>query len=289
MGFHLKRGEKCSAGLFRILQEQVSGLTVDLQNGNEAEAVHEAHKRCKRARTVFRLLQLSDEKIHQQTGDGLRNLARSLSSIRDAYVELQTFADVAEEKKDGKELYAELEPLIIKEAGPRSLESEPRTKLTLLSRQARVIKSLLKKEIPHGEDGFDLLQAGLRKSYRRGRKAMKRAVDQRKKGDFHRWRKRVKELGYQMQLLRKLRPAALKPLQKHLNELGEILGKEHDLMVLRQTMLKGSRKIRPGHLARSFQKRLERRAFRLQSKAHALGLKIYSERPKDFAKRLTAC
>lgn len=85
-----------------------------------------------------------------------------------------------------------------------------------------------------------LIAAGLRVSYQRGRRAMERAYHKPEATAFHEWRKHVKDLGYQMQILRDLWPSVSKRVQGELDTLGDLLGKEHDLTVMRDAILKNA-------------------------------------------------
>jgi CHAD domain len=70
--------------------------------------------------------------------------------------------------------------------------------------------------------------------YRRGRQALA-AVRQKPTVEFiHEWRKQAKYLRYQLDLLRPLAPTALTPLAKTIDRLGDLLGDDHDLAVLRR-------------------------------------------------------
>ena len=65
---------------------------------------------------------------------------------------------------------------------------------------------------------------------------MERAYDKPEPTAFHEWRKHVKDLGYQMQILRNLWPPVFKRLKGELDTLGDLLGKEHDLTVMRDVI-----------------------------------------------------
>ena len=89
---------------------------------------------------------------------------------------------------------------------------------------------------PLDDLGFDDLAPGFRRAYRRGRKAM-RALDHAPSDEgFHEWRKRVKDHRYHLELLRDLWPAQMKARRGEVKALGELLGDEHDLTVLRATL-----------------------------------------------------
>ena len=69
---------------------------------------------------------------------------------------------------------------------------------------------------------------------------MERAYDKPEATAFHEWRKHVKDLGYQMQILRNLWPAVFKRVRGELDTLGDLLGKEHDLTVMRDVIVKNA-------------------------------------------------
>ena len=54
---------------------------------------------------------------------------------------------------------------------------------------------------------------------------------------FHEWRKRVKYHWYHLRLLRELWPAPMKALAAEAKQLADLLGDDHDLAVLRETLV----------------------------------------------------
>ena len=103
---------------------------------------------------------------------------------------------------------------------------------------------------------------------------------------FHDWRKRVKDLYYQMQIFRNSWPPVLNHLCKQFEKLGDLLGQEHDLRVIRETLLSPHPAQIPPELLQSFLGLLQRRAFELQAEAQAIGRRIYAEKSKAFVRRI---
>jgi CHAD domain-containing protein len=60
---------------------------------------------------------------------------------------------------------------------------------------------------------------------------MRQAVKMEKDKDLHEWRKRAKLLGYHLDLFRNHLRKKGKRLRREAKELGELLGKDHDLAV----------------------------------------------------------
>jgi CHAD domain-containing protein len=135
-----------------------------------------------------------------------------------------------------------------------------------------------KADIPN-ERSFKLIRPGLRFCYGRGRRAMSKAYQKQEETAFHEWRKRVKDLGYQMQILRELWPPVLKKLRTELDALGDLLGKEHDLIVLGETISKqADDQVRREDL-QGFLKLTKNRKLKLQAQARAAGQRLYAEKP----------
>ena len=115
---------------------------------------------------------------------------------------------------------------------------------------------------------------------------MSSAFDKPEETAFHEWRKRVKDLGYQMQTLRDLWPPVLKRLRSELDKLGDLLGKEPDLTVVRNALLKRAESgIRKDDL-RALLGLVEQREFELQAEAQTIGRRVYAEKPRGFVRRM---
>jgi hypothetical protein len=125
----------------------------------------------------------------------------------------------------------------------------------------------------------------LRRSFRESRNAMMRAQARGRAPDFHDWRKRVKNLWYQLRLAERL-VAGLSTQLAEFKELETALGQEHNLVVLR-TKLARDRRLRNirseidrlGALSTALQEELRRAAF-------VLGTRLHDISPKEFGKDL---
>ncbi len=76
---------------------------------------------------------------------------------------------------------------------------------------------------PIADEGFPALRQGLKRTYKQGRNSMARAQAEPSVENFHEWRKRVKDLWYQMRLLESVWPAMLKSLANELEKLADYL------------------------------------------------------------------
>jgi len=264
MGYRLEKDEQLGAGFRRILIEQTERLSEALASAdaNLEEAIHEVRKRCKRVRAVARLLRPHARELYRRENAAFRDIARRLSPFRDAHVQVATFEQLVSRAPE-RERFAALKDLM-----PGGI-----------SRNEEMLKNQL---TATRED----VGAGLRVNYQRGRRAMVRAYDKPEATAFHEWRKHVKDLGYQMQILRNLWPAVFKRVRGELDTLGDLLGKEHDLTVMRDVIVKNAHVAIVQEDLQAFLALTEEREFQLQSEAETIGRRIYAERSRDFIRRI---
>lgn len=174
--------------------------------GPEEAVVHEARKASKRARAVGRLVRpLVDGSIRVGLDHAFRDAARLLGPLRDADVARKNLGEHAPPRPDGEGI------------GKAAVAAY---------RLARTRAEALELD----SASHDHLLQGLAASWRGARSATKQA----RAGDpesFHEWRKAVKRLYYQVQLVDALQPAVLGGLASQLDVLQESLGDHHDTVV----------------------------------------------------------
>lgn len=280
MAFHFERDESTTDGVRRMLHEQAVHLDEDLRIAEQEEAIHAARKRCKQIRALLRFVRAKEEDLFRRENPVFRTLANDLGAFRDADVRRQTFDELAALSPGGPEYFKSLGADI--QAGEPTRTASASKALTAgLQTAAEAGKRFTDLDLSALED-FDLMKDGVQRTYRRGRRAMRDAYCFPRETSFHDWRKRVKDLGYQLQLIRGCWPPVLKHLQKEIEDLGDLLGREHDLTVLAESI----RERNPGGTAEEFLRLLDQRARELQGIARALGERIYAEQPKIFIGRL---
>jgi CHAD domain-containing protein len=277
MGFCLERDEKVGSGFQRILVEQTARLSEDLAAADKdlEKAIHEVRKRCKRVRAVARLLRPNAKALYRQENGAFRDMARGLSPFRDADVRLETFDDLVS-RTDGPERFAVFREML---GDHHRDETKLEEQLSWTVKEVHAARERLKEAKMSNCAAFKLIEPGLRDSYKRGRRAMSRAYDKPEETAFHEWRKRVKDLGYQTQTLRELWPPVLKRLRSELDHLGDLLGEEHDLTLVRSAVLKKADSGNIKEDLRAFLALVERREFELQAGAQTIGRRVYAEKP----------
>ena len=100
--------------------------------------------------------------------------------------------------------------------------------------------------------------------------------------NLHDWRKRVKDLWYQQRLLEETWPGVMKAQAKEAKKLSKLLGEDHDLAVLAETLRTDPELTR---FADEFEPVIAKRRKKLLKRSRKLGRRVYAEKPKAFAKR----
>jgi CHAD domain-containing protein len=197
------------------------------------ESVHEFRKSIRRARAVVALLRPA---LGARSAAGLaRELKRAFAetgAFRDADVLLATLRLVA---VDDPALPAIEEAL----GRERARDGSVAAALEAGSRILRPLADALRVTLPESFSMDDLAR-GLSRSVRRVQETLTRAAESGRDADFHEWRKRVKELRYQLEMLASSGSAALKHREKALAALAEELGETTDLILLDAAMAQRS-------------------------------------------------
>jgi CYTH domain-containing protein/CHAD domain-containing protein len=288
----LDPGERLQDEVRRVATERLDGAIehlalalADPERNDLEVAVHEARKRCKWSRGLARLVRPSlgdDFRWFDQT---VRDAANQLSALRDAHAIVATFdALLATEPddpvlSDARRRQAEISAAATR-AAAASGDERVATALTMLA-DARAASSRWKIRRP-----ADTIEDGIAATYRRGRSALRRVRADPTDEHLHEWRKAVKYLWYQMQLLHAAAPSVLGPLADELDVLAETLGNDHDVAVLVALLDAGPGDYgTPSEIAH-IRELARRRQSELRSTAVRAGATIYAESSSAFARRI---
>ena len=122
-------------------------------------------------------------------------------------------------------------------------------------------------------------------TYKRGRNALDVAIEKTSTKNLHTFRKRAKELWYQLRILRPLAPAVFKELNDELKTIGQYLGQVHDLAFVAERLSSIGLARKQGD--RILNALIDSREKEIERTALALGERFYAERPRQFARRLS--
>jgi CHAD domain-containing protein len=127
---------------------------------------------------------------------------------------------------------------------------------------------------PLERDGFDAVEDGLERTYRRGRRDWRACLDDPSVEKLHKWRKRVKDLWYHCSILQQTWKPVMSALADEAHELSDRLGDDHDLAVLLEW---GAEPLDP---------LIATRRRELQGEAFAFGARLYADKPGAFVGRI---
>jgi CHAD domain-containing protein len=293
MAYRFLADSTVEANIHRLLQEQVEKAIHQLtQNFNQdpAESIHDARKRLKKARSVLRLIRKSiDKDTYKREKNVLRDVGRSLAPARDAKAYQSTLNDLLEAYELTLDIDAfsdlrtslanlhtvRLGKLIEHEDTLHNLVGElqgSNTRLQQLALQAT---------------GWDALGCNLHRLYRQGQERFYAAYEINNDEAFHEWRKRVKDLWYDMRLFSRLWPPVMSAWEEESHRLSSLLGDSHDIAELRHFLQHHSEEVA---LATTQKKVLwplmEHRQYKLHQQAQGLGQKLFAEDPDAFTDRM---
>jgi CHAD domain len=323
--FGLLEGEELALGLRRIALGQLELAIEQLEGAGSAipmpVAVHETRKAFKRLRALLVLVEdeLGSEQIERER-TLLRDGGRLIAGARDAEVRLATLDGVIEHaprKLAHRRGVVRLRAQLAAErdaAAESALAPQSRAQLLLMLRQmhARVEAWGLR-----GADGFAAVEPALRRRYRRGRRAIPHKVrgENRRSRAFHEWRKRVKDLRYEAEIVDRSRAPVASPLPvarrrrrgrraghrreagyirrvaRTADELGELLGEEHDLGVLAERLRAEGEDGGPAPpvgrgTRRALLRLIAKRRRRMRREALEIGERLYGRRPARYLARV---
>jgi CHAD domain-containing protein len=249
------------------------------------DAVHDARKDLKRARSGLRLLRPLDEAGYQRENMRLRNAARRLSAVRDDKILLARLAELlaAEKKPARRQLLLALRKELRNERRRhwRALRSaEPKDYIEeVLGTAARRVR---KWRTPPDADAAPKL--AVRRLYRQGRKALARSRKDPTDERLHEARKKAKHLGQALEILgAKAAPKKAKKVLKRADDVGDLLGDDHDFAVVEARLL--ARPAGDAKVKKKLRARLETQRARLQKKALAAADKLFRKKTLRLLRR----
>lgn len=289
MAYQLRHDETVEQGVRRIALERIDHAVAGLTDatGDRDDAVHEARKDCKKIRAVLRLVRGGMPSTWRFEHDWFRDAAATLSHIRDSRVVIETHdklmqcidageAGGFETLRDG---LAARRRRVVDLWGDADQRVQ-RFLADLRSARQRVQDWTLEAE------GFAALRPGLARNYRRAREAMDHAWSHPGVESFHEWRKPVKYYWYHCRLLEGVWPALMAVVRDTADELGDLLGDDHDLAVLGEIVLTDPGSYGGEHAVAAYTGLIEQRRRELQEAARPLGERLLAEKPGRMTTRL---
>jgi CHAD domain-containing protein len=261
MSYALSFDESPAVSVERVRREQLRAAADAVP-----EDVHDARKRIKKTRALLRLARPAmSKKAFRRRNRALRDAGRALSGARDAEVLTET-VDALAARYPGQAPYGPVHVAL----ADRPVEAPA---------AGTGLDRLVGARWPLDGLDTDMLAQAFVRTYRDGRAALARKPTTE---NLHEWRKRVKDLWYQARLLEESWPGVMQAQAKEAKKLSKILGEDHDLAVLAET-LRADPEL--AEHADAFAAVIARRRKKLLKRARALGRRLYAEKPKAFERR----
>ena len=274
------RGEGLEAALGRIAAEEMRLAMQELSRRDHAESIHSVRKSIKRLRALLRSLRVTFPKnLYRSENRRLAEAGRKISPLRDVHVQLRTLGKLRGCR--GR----------VAAGVRRDLRSQEQKFLRKMPELRKAVRAMLGRSRgtmdswPLGRTTPASLETGLKRIYKQGRAAFKTALRNPSPERLHEWRKKVKALGFGLELVGRLAPRKISKELPDCRELGDVLGANHDLFMVLEALRSAnslSRKTDYKRLAR----RISTKRAKLRRRSLKLGRKIYKEKPRAFAKHL---
>jgi len=291
MSYRLERDEPVGFGIRRVILEQVDGAIESLGtlDDDPAGAIHDARKRTKMIRAAARLVRDAIGDDYAAINATARDAARELAGARDASALAATFRDLHEQRRDSSDHAGMVAVASALDARGRAAEQAVAERLPHVERARTLLDQLRDRTtgLAFGDEGWDAIEPGLARTYRRGRRAMRAARTHPTGANFHEWRKRAKYTRHHLDLLAGAAPGLLVPLEDEFHRLTDALGDAHDLHVLAGQLTDGSlAAVASDRELRDVLATIERARRERELEAIGLGRLLYAEPTGRFTDRL---
>lgn len=291
MAYHFRLSESLPEGITRIAHEQIDGAIEQLQDQQRTheDRVHQARKRFKKLRGLLRLVRPAlGSEVYQQENRFFRDAGRTFAQVRDAEAIIETYdtfqADLTHHL--GNDKFHSLRAAL--EQRQQHIVEKKNDLDVMIVRVLDDLQASHKRveTWPLAAVDFEALAAGLQRTYRRGSKAYKQAYAEPTAEHFHEWRKRVKYHWYHVRLLEYIWAEVMHGRRHAIKYLSNLLGDDHDLAVLRQTvqqqpaLFDGTGDIDMLHEA------LDQKQAQLRAAVDSIGKRVFAEKPKHLTRRI---
>lgn len=295
MPYRFRRRETVLAGVRRIAREQVDDALAAARavNSHPHDAVHEVRQRCKKVRGLLRLVRSRMTTGYRKENAFFRDAAAGLSHLRDAQSMVVCFdrlcACFPDETENppiaaiGRQLRRRRRRLAAGTAGKGLRKQLKRFRRQMREARQRVNRWQL------AADEFDALAGGFNQTFCSAWDAMMRAYRDPTAENFHEWRKHVKYHGYHCRLVRGVWPAVMDACRDAADKLGEWLGEDHDLAMIRQCLLQAPDEFGKLSAVNALVELIDRRRGQLHALAQPVGFRLFAHDPAAVTQWLADC
>ena len=236
MSYRIAPGKPLAAEIVRVAEKQYARAIEILRHQPDGphEAIHDARKRFKRLRGLFRLVRDAAPKFCAEENARVRDIAATLSAVRDAtaLVEAMDHLLASEATAENHDpLFAIRARLAARRDSIVSAEIGLEAKIAAaIAACEDGVAALGKLRLPRGKaSAIAVLANGFADNYGRAVEALATATDSGHAEDWHELRKRIKYHRMHVQLMSPAWPGDMGLRSEIADLAGEALGDDHDL------------------------------------------------------------
>lgn len=286
MAFRLNRDEPLAEAVRRIALEQIDKVLGEVRGSSlrAEDKIHQARRRCKKIRALLRLVRPAIPDHFAEQNALFRDAARRLGALRDAdaLIEAHDTLVAGLPGQADREAFASVRAQLVRRRDRDAPGGHDIGRH--LDDFARAMDSA-RRGIPRWRPRTDpgtAIRQGMARTYARGRGAMVSAGVRTEDELLHDWRKRVKYTRHHIELLRDLWIGPFRPRRRDYRRLSDLLGHDHDLAVLLDTLSREDAIPRDAS-PHAYRDLLTRRRARLQRQSFRLGRRLYALKPRRLA------
>lgn len=251
-----------------------------IDKGSASAAVHASRKALRRARAVLGLVGGALPRSERRAvKTALQEARRALSTVRDHAVAPETLGQMALDDDDR----ATANRVLANAAEAMPAAAEIKQLLAESAARAAAQAEALQAALPHDVE-WDTVSAGVHTTYAQARRACRAA--KRSRSWFHTWRRRSKELVYQLELIAHHAGPRLTELRDEVSGATDVLGPAVDLIMVRDFVVTYGQGIAPEALGR-LRDTIDHHLEDLMRSARKAGREAFRARSRKLEKRLT--
>ena len=291
MGYEIRAQHAIPEELLRIWKADLHFAVKELSRTRQVESgIHQARKALKRTRALVRLVRdpLGYEQ-YKAANICYRDASRKVSELRDLAATQDTLNKILK-RYPRKSVSVGVSAASREIAGWQKaardhMRGQDELRKTAVAELTTGLANLPTWHNP--QDDFSWIASSLERVYERGQNALALSLANPDPHVLHDWRKRVKYLWHQLQLLHLCWPEMMNPHTEELHRLSDLLGDDHDLAVIEEFIL--SNKLMQGrvvgktallHAIREYRESLVLLYF-------PLGKKLYQADPEVFTNQIS--
>ncbi|MEX6507110.1 CHAD domain-containing protein [Jiella sp. M17.18] len=292
MAYEIDPTQPLDEEIRRIAKEQIRKIEKSLGEGGEDphEAIHDARKRFKKLRGLIRLVKDADADFYDAENAQFRDTARELSVVRDKAALVEAVDALGERFKDEVKVApfrTVRDRLVAQRDAAAAEEGDLAPTLARVREVLRDARERLDRlTFPKRADPAKIVAAGIARTHRRGRKALRLTEKQPQAEIFHDLRKRAKYASMHFRLIAPLWPEVFRPMAEAAKGIGDDLGLDHDYAVFRAALAADPKTFGSHEELTVVLGLMDRRQSELRQSARDAARRLYAETPDALEGRV---